>query len=109
MSEGARGHGGSDEPSPRSRRPANWGNQPLGLWWVLPVGLTIAMIVLFQGAVRPAGYTLAGTLVVAAVLRLVLPRASVGGLLVRSRSWDVLTLVVFAVAVTVISATLVLP
>lgn len=107
--EDASDHDGSDEISPRSRRPANWGNQPLGLWWVLPIGLTVAMVVLFQGGVRPAGYTLAGTLVVAAIARLVLPREAVGGLLVRSRSWDVLTLLALAVAVVVISATLVIP
>ena len=109
VSADARDDGEVDESSPRPRRPANWGNQPLGLWWVLPTGLTIAMVVLFQGGVRPAGYTMAGTLDVAAILRLVLPRATVGGLLVRSRSWDALTLVVLAVAVTVISATLVIP
>ncbi|USQ77196.1 DUF3017 domain-containing protein [Ornithinimicrobium cryptoxanthini] len=109
MSKDARDHRGSDEASPRPRRPANWGNQPLGLWWVLPIGLTIAIVVLFQAGVRPAGYTMAGTLVVAAIARLVLPREAVGGLLVRSRSWDALTLVVLAVAVTVISATLVIP
>lgn len=109
VSEDAADHDGSEETSPRPRRPANWGNQPLGLWWVLPVGLTVAIAVLFQGGVRPAGYTMAGTLVVAAALRLALPRASVGGLLVRSRSWDVLTLLALAVAVTVISATLTIP
>lgn len=95
-------------PPPRQRRPANWGSQPLGLWWVLPVGLTAAVWVLFAGSVRTAGYTVAGTLTLAAVLRLLLPRGTVGGLLVRSRVWDVLVLLVMAAAVTVLSATLVI-
>ena len=90
----------------RQRRPANWGSQPLGPWWVLPVGLTVAMWVLFAGSVRAACYIIAGTLVLGALLRLVLPRAVVGGLLVRSRAWDVLILLVMAVSVTVLSATL---
>lgn len=88
------------------RRPANWGNQPLGLWWVLPIGLTAAVIVHFSGGLRASGYVIAGTLAVAAVLRLVLPRGAVGGLLVRSRVWDVFTLLVMAVGVAVLSATL---
>ena len=88
------------------RRPANWGNQPLGLWWILPAGLTLALVVLFTGEVRGFGYVVAGTLVVAALARLALPRTAVGGLLVRSRAWDVATLLVLAAGVTVISATL---
>lgn len=92
--------------SPSERRPANWGSQPLGLWWVLPVGLTLAMWVVFASGVRAGGFVIAGTLVLAAALRLVLPRSAVGGLLVRSRGWDVGTLLVLAAAVTVLSATL---
>lgn len=91
---------------PASRRPANWGSQPLGLWWVLPIGLTAAVIVLFAGGLRVSGYVIAGTLAVTALLRLVLPRGVVGGLLVRSRAWDVLTLLAMAVSVAVLSATL---
>ena len=55
------------------------------------------------------GYLVAGTLVVAAGLRAVLPRDTVGGLMVRSRLWDVVTLVVLAAAVTGLAATLNLP
>lgn len=91
-----------------ARRPANWGSQPLGLWWLLPLGLTVAMVVLFSGGVRSAAYVIAGTLTLSAVLRLVLPRGAVGGLLVRSRAWDVVTLLVLAAAVTAIGATLVI-
>lgn len=92
--------------APPSRRPANWGSQPLGLWWILPVGLTLALVVLFAGHVRGFGYVVAGTLVVAALARLALPRSAVGGLLVRSRAWDVSTLLALAAGVAIISATL---
>lgn len=91
---------------PGDRRPANWGNQPLGLWWVLPIGLTTAVVVLFNGGLRASGYLIAGTLALAGVLRLLLPRRMVGGLLVRSRAWDVLTLLALAAGVAVLTATL---
>jgi hypothetical protein len=100
--------GADREDTAQPRRPANWGKQPLGLWWVFPVGLAVAVWVLFQEGVRPAGYIVAGTLVLAALLRLLLPRGAVGGLLVRSRAWDVLTLLGLAAGVVVITATLVI-
>lgn len=93
-------------PAPRQRRAANWGHQPLGLWWVLPLGVVVALWMLFRGGVEPAGYVLAGTLALAAVLRLALPREMVGGLLVRSRAWDGLTLLALGVAVAVATASL---
>ncbi len=93
---------------PPARRPANWGRQPLGLWWVLPAGLVVALLVLFNGNVRGSGYVIAGTLVLCALLRLVVPRGAVGGLLVRSRAWDVLSLLAMATAVTVLSASLII-
>lgn len=93
---------------PRSRRPANWGSQPLGLWWLLPIGLTVAVIVLFTTGIRQSTYVIAGTLVLCAILRLILPREKVGGLLVRSKAWDVLTLLVLAAAVTVVGANLII-
>jgi len=99
---------GTGPTRPRSRRPANWGSQPLGLWWLLPVGLTVAVVVLFTVGVQQAGYVIAGTLALCAVLRLVLPRETVGGLLVRSKAWDALTLLTLAAAVTGASATLVI-
>lgn len=100
--------GPDHQPAAPSRRPANWGSQPLGLWWVLPLGLTLAVIVLFNGGVRGSGYVIAGTLATAALLRLVLPRGAVGGLLVRSRAWDALTLLALAAGVAVLTATLVI-
>lgn len=93
-------------PAPRQRRAANWGHQPLGLWWALPLGLAVTLWMLFRNGVEPAGYTLAGTLGVAALLRLVLPREMAGGLLVRSRAWDVFTLVFLGAGVAIATATL---
>nr|WP_281497293.1 DUF3017 domain-containing protein [Ornithinimicrobium sp. F0845] len=70
--------------------------------------MTVAMVVLFSSGVQAAGYVIAGTLTVCALVRLALPRGAVGGLLVRSKAWDVLTLLALAAAVTVVSATLVI-
>lgn len=88
---------------PRWRR-----SQPLGLWWVMPVGLSIGLWVLLRGQVRTGGYVMAGTLALGALLRLVLPRSAVGGLFVRSRLWDVVTLLALALGMVVLSATLVI-
>lgn len=97
-------------PSPEQEGlPRWWRSQPLGLWWGLPVGLTVGVWLLVQGQVRLFGYVVAATLGVAAVVRLVLPRDAVGGLMVRSRFWDVVTLLALAAAVTGLAATLNLP
>ncbi len=83
-------------------------HQPLGLWWVLPPGLAAALWLLVDGQIRVGGYVIAGTLAVAAVLRMLLPRDLVGGLLVRSRTVDVLILAALSLAMVVLSATLVI-
>lgn len=88
-------------PLPTWRR-----RQPLGWWWILPVGLVAAFGVLLQGELREFGYVVAGTLAAAGLVRLVLPRGAVGGLLVRSRWLDVACLWGFALAVAFLSATL---
>lgn len=82
--------------------------QPLGLWWVFPIGLAVSLYILLDGRLREAGYAMAATLAVAAIARLVLPRGAVGGLLVRSRAWDVLTLLALGAGMVVLSATLVI-
>ncbi len=95
------------DPSPEAL-PAWRRSQPLGLWWVLPLGLSAALVVWVVGELRTGGFVMAGTLTLAAALRLVLPRGAVGGLFVRSRTWDVVTLLALAVAVVVLSTTLVI-
>ncbi|MGB3185996.1 MAG: DUF3017 domain-containing protein [Ornithinimicrobium sp.] len=82
--------------------------QPLGAWWVLPVGLVISLVLLISGGLRSFGYAMAVTLAVGALLRLLLPPTRAGGLIVRSRAWDVALLLALAVATVVLSASLVI-
>jgi hypothetical protein len=102
-----------DAPLPQATErdglPRWWRSQPLGLWWGLPIGLTVAVWLLVQGQVRLFGYVVAGTLAAAALVRLLLPRDAVGGLMVRSRFWDVVTLLALAAGTVVLAATLNLP
>lgn len=82
--------------------------QPLGAWWILPAGLVVSAGVLIGGGLRSFGYAMAITLGLAAVVRLVTPAARAGGLIVRSRTWDVLLLSVLAVATAALSFSLVI-
>ena len=76
-------------------------------WWWLAAPVLLAGVVLFAlDQVRPAGYTIAAGLGLAALLRLVLPTARSGGLAVRSRGVDVATMAVLGLALAVISAVL---
>lgn len=88
---------------PRWRR-----TQVLGAWWVLPAGLTVALVVLLTEGIRPGGYVTGAVLALAALLRLVLPDRRAGGLVVRTKALDVLTLGGLSLAVVVLSATLVI-
>jgi Protein of unknown function (DUF3017) len=75
------------------------------LWLVAPALISgLAMIGL--GHVRGGGFVLASTMFVAAMLRLILPPAQAGGLVVRSRAADVTFLLGMAVALFVIVVTL---
>lgn len=56
--------------------------------------------------VRLAGFVLAAGLGLAAVLRLVLPAAKSGGLVVRSRAVDVLTMAGLGLALATVTAVL---
>lgn len=82
--------------------------QPLGLWWLLALGLLAGLGVMLVENVRVGGYAMAGVLALCAALRLVLPRGAVGGLFVRSRGWDAITLLALAGGLTLLSATVVL-
>lgn len=89
--------------------PGEWrSGQPLGLWWLLPLGLAGALWVLMAGGLRSYGYAMAATLAVAALVRLVVPRALSGGLVVRSRLWDVVSLMALSLAAAVLTASLVI-
>lgn len=78
----------------------------LAAWWIFAVGVVGA--VAFGATAHPlrATYAFTAALVVAGVLRALLSPPTAGGLVVRSRVVDVLTLSVLAVAVGVIGQTM---
>jgi len=82
--------------------------QPLGAWWVLPLGLMVSMGLLISGGLRTFGYAMAATVALAALIRLLTPEARAGGLMVRSRLWDIVLMLVLAVATATLSASLVI-
>lgn len=63
---------------------------------------------LLGGGLRNFGYAMAATIALAALIRLVTPQARAGGLIVRSRLWDVVLMMVLAVATATLSANLVI-
>ncbi|HEX8971066.1 DUF3017 domain-containing protein [Oryzihumus sp.] len=83
-----------------------WVPPRLGVWWVVAVGLVGGVVVMFFGSVRAGGFVFAGSLLLAGMLRLVLPAARAGGLVVRSRLVDAGTLLGLGVFVAAIVATL---
>jgi hypothetical protein len=78
----------------------------LGWWWVATPVLLAGLAFFALDQVRLAGFVLAAGLGLAAVLRLVLPASRSGGLAVRSRAVDVLTMAGLGVALAVITAVL---
>jgi len=78
----------------------------LGWWWLAAPVLVLGVVLFLFDEVRPAGYTIAAGLGLAALLRLVLPTARSGGLAVRSRGVDVLTMAVLGLALAVITSVL---
>ncbi len=75
---------------------------PFGALWLMAAALISGMALIGFGHVRPGGLVVAGALVAAALLRLMLPRARAGGLVVRSRLADVLFLLGMGLALFVI-------
>ena len=75
---------------------------PFGALWLMAAGLISGMALIGFGHGRPGGLVVAGALVAAALLRLMLPRARAGGLVVRSRLADVLFLLGMGLALFVI-------
>ena len=73
-----------------------------GALWLVAAGLVAGVTVIGFGDVRGGGFLIAGALVAAALLRLMLPRARAGGLVVRSRTADVTFLLVMGLALFVI-------
>lgn len=78
----------------------------LGLWWLIAAGLAGGLLLAYLDHLRRAGIVLAGVLVVAAIARLTLPEERIGGLVVRGRIFDVVTLLTLAAALTVVTLSL---
>jgi hypothetical protein len=78
----------------------------LGPWLLLAVGVLLAMVAVITDHVRLGGYLLAASLGLAGLLRAVLPASVVGAVAARSRTTDVLLLLVAAVAAAVLAYTL---
>jgi Protein of unknown function (DUF3017) len=73
-----------------------------GALWLVALGVISGLVVIGFGSVRWGGFVISGALLAGAVLRLVLPAARAGGLVVRSRPADVVMLLGMAVALFVI-------
>ncbi|SES46926.1 Protein of unknown function [Pedococcus cremeus] len=78
----------------------------LGWWWVATPVLLAGMVFFALDQVRTAGYVLAAGLGLAALLRLVLPASRAGGLAVRSRAADVLTMAGLGLVLAVVTRVL---
>jgi len=85
--------------------PARFGAH-FGALWLIAVALISGLAVIGAGYVRLGGFIVAGAVFGAALIRLALPSSRAGGLVVRSRSLDVLFLLGMAVALFVIVITL---
>ncbi len=72
---------------------------PLAAWWIIAAGVVVTMLFVLTDHMLRATTTFGGTLALAAVLRLTLSQAQVGGLAVRGRWVDAITLLVLSVAV----------
>ncbi len=72
----------------------------LGPWWVVAVVALVGLVLTTVGGhFRVGGFVVAASLVLAALVRAVLPPARSGGLAIRSRPFDVLVMLVAAALV----------
>lgn len=86
----------------RAARP----RQRLGLWWLAMLGLGIAALLLMTQGLQAYGLALGVTLGVLALLRAAVPEEKAGGLVVRGRWIDTLSLAVLGLAVAVLATNL---
>lgn len=96
---------GGSEDDAVPRRPA-LDVPPLAAWWVIAAGIVVGLLFVLTDHVLRATAAIGATLVLAAVLRLALSPERAGGLIVRGRILDALTLVVLATLVVVSGFTL---
>lgn len=78
----------------------------LAAWWIFAAGVVAAVVLGATAHPLRATYAFAAASAVAAVLRAVLSPPTAGGLVVRGRVADVLTLAVLAAAVGIIGQTM---
>ena len=78
----------------------------LGWWWAATPAFAGGVVLFATDQVRLAGYAMASGLLLGALLRLVLPASRSGGLAVRSRMVDVVSMTALGVALAVITALL---
>ncbi|WP_370894434.1 DUF3017 domain-containing protein [Janibacter sp. GXQ6167] len=71
----------------------------LALWWPVALGAVIAMVFVWTDHMLRATATLGGSLLIAAIIRAIAPQDRAGGLVVRSRAFDVIVFVIFGVAI----------
>lgn len=77
-----------------------------GPWLVLAVGIAASVAAIVAGQLRLGGYLLAATFALTGAVRLALPTRAVGAVAVRSRTVDVIGLLLTAVAAAVLTYTL---
>ena len=76
------------------------GLRRLGLWWVIAGFFVVGVgLIVFAGRLRLGGFVIGLGLLIAAVLRLLVKQPRAGGIEVRTKLRDVLTLVVAAALV----------
>jgi Protein of unknown function (DUF3017) len=78
----------------------------LGWWWVPVPVLLLGLGLIATDQIRFGGFVVAASVGLAALLRLVLPTSASGGLAVRSRAADVLTLAGLCAALALVTAVL---
>lgn len=102
--EGAPAGPGPSDIDAERRAAHPW--QPLGPWWVGVAGLLVATVLLMAENLRLFGYAVGATMGVLALLRAALPDRRAGGLRVRGKAFDVLTLTLLGLAIAVLASSL---
>ena len=88
---------------PESRPPAT---RSLAAWWIVAAVGSIGLVLLALGHLRWSVVALAISLWIGAATRAVVPDQRAGGLVVRSRAFDVIALVLLGAAVLTVGLTL---
>ena len=88
---------------PESRPPAT---RSLAAWWLVAAVGSVGLVLLALGHLRWSVVALATTLWLGAALRALVPTERAGGLVVRSRAFDVVVLVVLGAAILLVGLNL---